>query len=217
MIEIGISPLQMIVIASAPVVSSLMARSDLNPHTKVFSDADFMTALKAIVADAPPMIALDPEFAATARGAALVARVRADPRLCGTEVRALGMEGELLAPVDVSEGTPPMLALDHCGTRRAVRYEMRPDVETRINGALGHLINLSATGAQVLGSIRLRPTETVRLMLLDESTELRLRGIVAWANMEIGVAGASRYRVGIELPDVDAQVMDCYCARNRQP
>lgn len=219
MIEIGEPAPHMVVIGTAPVVSALKSQRDLPAGARVFCEADFLAALEVILAHAPPVIALDPEFAATARGAALVARVKADPRLSHSEIRALRRAGEPPSAAAMDEAPEvsscEMLDLDRCGTRRAVRYRIRPQVETRVNGTVGQLVNLSVTGAQILGSLRVRPTETVRLLLTDDTTELRLRGVVAWASLEIGAGGASRYRVGLDLPDVDKQVLDTYCMRNR--
>jgi hypothetical protein len=212
---------QVVVIASVPMVSTLRAQYQTEPNTRIFSEADFLLALEAILSDAPEIIALDPDFAATARGAALVARVKADPRLRDAEVRALIQNGtydaSLAAPIETQSPAPAAVLqpLDYCGTRRANRYAMKPIVELRINGAPGQLINLSVTGAQVVAQIRMRPTEKVRLALTDATTELRLIGAVAWANLEIGARG-QQYRAGLELCSADEEVMERYCQRNRR-
>jgi hypothetical protein len=213
---------QVVVIASVPMVSTLRAQHQAEPNTRVFSEADFLLALEAILSDVPEIIALDPDFAATARGAALVARVKADPRLRDSEVRALVQNGtydaSLSAPIQPESRAPATVfqPLDYCGTRRAARYAMKGVVEARINGAPGQLINLSVTGAQVVAQIRMRPTEKVRLALTDATTELRLTGAVAWANLEISARGVQQYRAGLELCSADEEVMERYCQRNRQ-
>jgi hypothetical protein len=212
---------QVVVIASIALVSTLRAQYETEPNTRVFSEADFLLALDAILADVPEIIALDPDFAATARGAALVARVKADPRLREAEVRALIQNGtydaSLTSPMETQPGASAAVLqpLDYCGTRRAARYAMKPVVELRINGAPGQLVNLSVTGAQVVAQIRMRPTEKVRLALTDATTELRLIGAVAWANLEIGTRG-QQYRAGLELCAADEEVMERYCQRNRR-
>lgn len=212
---------QVVVIASVAMVSTLRARYRSEPNTRVFSEADFLLALETIISEVPEVIALDPDFAATARGAALVARVKADPRLCEAEIRALIQNGtsdaSLSAPIDAESSVPSTVLepLDYCGTRRAARYPMKPVVEARINGAPGQLINLSTTGAQVVTQIRMRPTEKVRLALTDATTELRLIGAVAWASLEIGGRGVQQYRAGLELCAADEEVMERYCQRNR--
>jgi hypothetical protein len=212
---------QVVVIASVQMVSKLRAQYQGDANTRVFSEADFLLALEVIVSQAPEIIALDADFAATARGAALVARVKADPRLCDAEIRALIQNGtyddSLSSPDEADSPAPSTILqpLDYCGTRRAARYPMKPVVEARINGAPGQLVNLSTTGAQVVTQIRMRPTEKVRLALTDATTELRLVGAVAWASLEIGARGLQQYRAGLELCSADEEVMERYCQRNR--
>jgi hypothetical protein len=212
---------QVVVIASVPMVSIVRAQYQSELNTRVFSEADFLSALDAIISEAPKIIALDPDFAATARGAALVARVKADPRLQDAEIRVLihgTYDASLSAPIEAESSGPSAVfqPLDYCGTRRAARYPMKPVVEARINGAPGQLVNLSTTGAQVVTQIRMRPTERVRLALTDATTELRLVGAVAWASLEIGARGGQQYRAGLELCAADEEVMERYCQRNRR-
>ena len=212
---------QVVVIASAPVVSALRTQLDRQPNARIFSEADFLLALDTIIADVPKVIALDPEFAATARGAALVARVKADPRLSGAEIRALVRndvnEPVLSEPIQAGcEKIPALLPLDRCGTRSAIRFPMREEVEARLNGYPARLVNLSVTGAQLLASIRLRPTEWIRLVLLDEAAQLRLSGVVAWATLEMSTrAAAQRYRFGVEFREGDPEILERYCLRYR--
>lgn len=213
---------QVVVIGSVPVGSALRAQLDAKPNTKIFSEADSLRALETIVADVPQLIALDPQFAATARGAALVARVKADPRLSGSEIRALVSdpegEGLLSAPIGAGDqsATTVLQPLDRCGTRRATRFPMNSDAEARVNGSPARLVNLSVTGAQVLAPLRLRPAEGIRLTLVDESAELRVGGVVAWVTLEIAKGAESqRYRFGVEFRSADPQTLERYCLRYR--
>jgi hypothetical protein len=158
---------QVVVIACAPTVSAWRGQMDAQPNARIFSETDFLAALDAFINDLPNVIALDPMFAATARGAALVARVKADPRLRRTEVRALVGNGLDPRPI-TSTGDPdrnmPILSqpLDSCGTRRAPRYGMQAGVDAKVNGTAGRLVNLSITGSQMVAPIRLRPSEAIR-------------------------------------------------------
>ena len=110
---------QVVVIGSVPPGSALRAQLDAKPNTRIFPEADFLRALETIIADVPQLIAIDPEFAATARGAALVARVKTDPRLSGSEVRAFVTDPEsggfLSAPIAAED------QLSHCHTIRCRR------------------------------------------------------------------------------------------------
>jgi hypothetical protein len=208
-----------VVIASAPMVSAWRAQLDSQPNARIFSETDFLVALDAIIADVPAVIALDPLFAATARGAALVARVKADPRLRGSKVRTLPAEG--LEPSSASPGEPDANAsalepLDKCGTRRATRYLMQADVEAKVNGTSGRLVNLSVTGSQMLAPIRLRPAECIRVTLADDSSDLRLSGTIAWVSLEIGAkSSGQRYRFGVEFSDADQQLLEDFCLRHK--
>jgi hypothetical protein len=106
--------------------------------------------------------------------------------------------------------------LDTCGTRRAPRYEMGPDVDAKVNGTAGRLVNLSVTGSQMLAQIRLRPAEGIRVTLADENSDLRLRGTIAWASLEISArSSAQRYRFGVEFRDADTELLAQFCTRHR--
>ena len=213
---------QVIVIASAPMVSAWRVQlDDQAEHTRIFSETDFLAALEAIITDRPDIIALDPMFAATARGAALVARVKADPQLQGSEIRTLvrdGVDSPMVSPSADSDAVSALQSqpLDTCGTRRAPRYPMGTEVDAKVNGTAGRLVNLSITGSQMLASIRLRPSEGIRVTLADESSDLRLSGTIAWVSLEIAAKSAGqRYRFGVEFRNADAQQIDDFCMRHR--
>jgi hypothetical protein len=213
----------LVVITSAPMVSAWRAQLEAQGNAKIFSEADFLQALEIIISERPDVIALDPMFAATARGAALVARVKADPALCGTEVRTLvrdGVDEPFVYPsTERREGTAAMMSqqLDSYGTRCAPRFEMQPDVEAKVNGTAGRLVNLSTTGSQLLAPLRVRPAEGIRVTLSDDSSDLRLAGVIAWVNLEISARAASqRYRFGVEFRGADPKLLETFCSRNRQ-
>jgi hypothetical protein len=211
---------QVIVIASAPMASAWRVQLDDQPNTRIFSETDFLQALDAIIADRPEVIALDPMFAATARGAALVARVKADPLLQGSEIRTLvrdGVDSPLGVPSANSDpSTLQSQPLDACGTRRAPRYPMGSEVDAKVNGTAGRLVNLSITGSQMLAPIRLRPSEGIRVALSDETADLRLMGTIAWVSLEISAkSNGQRYRFGVEFRNADTQALDQFCMRHR--
>jgi hypothetical protein len=213
---------QLVVIASAPMLSSWREQLRAQPNARIFSETDFLVALDTIITDVPAVIALDPMFAATARGAALVARVKADPRLRAAEVRTLVRDADhadAAVPSAEAETTAPILSsqpLDSCGTRRAPRYVMLGDVDAKVNGISGRLVNLSVTGSQMLAPLRLRPAEGIRLTIADDSSDLKLSGTIAWVNLEIAAReGAQRYRFGVEFREADAEVLEQFCKRHR--
>ena len=212
---------QVIVIASAPMVSAWRVQLDDQPNTRIFSETDFLQALDVIIQERPEIIALDPMFAATARGAALVARVKADPRLHGLEIRTLvpdGVDEPMVVPSAESKAAATLQSqpLDACGTRRAPRYPMGSDVDAKVNGTAGRLVNLSITGSQLLAPIRLRPAEGIRVTLAAESFDLRLSGTIAWVSLEIAAkSNGQRYRFGVEFRNADTQLLDQFCMRHR--
>ena len=212
---------QVIVIASAPMVSAWRVQLDNQANTRIFSETDFLAALDAIINERPDVIALDPMFAATARGAALVARVKADPCLGGSEIRTLvrdGVDSPMQTPAHDADdaSSMPSQPLDTCGTRRAPRYSMASDVDAKINGTGGRLVNLSVTGSQMLAPIRLRPAEGIRVTLTDDSSDLRLMGTIAWISLEIAAkSNGQRYRFGVEFRDANPESLEEFCMRHR--
>jgi hypothetical protein len=211
---------QVIVIASAPMLSTWRRQLNWQPNTQIFCETDFLAAMDAILTERPEVIALDPMFAATARGAALVSRVKADPQLRGSEIRTLIRDGvdEPVNPAAASDVAPalPSQPLDNFGTRRAPRYTMGCEVEAKVNGTPGRLVNLSVTGSQMLAPIRLRPCEGVRVTLMDDNSDMRLSGLVAWASLEISArSSGQRYRFGIEFHDADERALEGFCVRHR--
>jgi hypothetical protein len=213
----------LVVITSAPTVSAWRVQLEARPNAKVFSDADFLLALEIIISERPDVIALDPMFAATARGAALVARVKADPSLRAAEVRTLVPDGFdrpfVPSSAEKREGTEAMMSqqLDSYGTRGAPRFEMQADVDAKVNGTPGRLVNMSITGSQMLAPIRVRPAEGIRVTLSDDSSEVRLAGVIAWVNLEIAAReAAQRYRFGVEFRGADPRLLEKFCLRHKQ-
>jgi len=209
---------QTVVIASEQMLSALRAQFEGQANALVFSEADFVVVLEMIIEDRPAVVALDPLFAATARGAALVSRIKADPRLKECEVRTLAPEmSEQPATTSADgQGTVTLRPLGTCGTRRAQRFEMRAGVEAKINGMAGRLVNLSITGSQLLSPSRGRPAEGIRVTLSDHALDLRLTGTIAWVSLEIAArASAQRYRFGVEFRDADAKLLESFCLKHK--
>jgi hypothetical protein len=211
-----------ILIARPELARALQQRLAGNPSITVFSTHDSLRALERILDVPPKVIGLDPAFATTSRGAALVARVKADPALAGVELRVLYQEddGELpvlqsdcetLTDVDPIRATRP---LDRWGTRQAARVPINSDVTARLNGEPVTLVDLSVAGAQIVSVRRLQPQRPVRVVLLDEGVELPLNGVVAWAVAERGGASVN-YRAGVAFTEPDPHTLESYCRRYR--
>jgi hypothetical protein len=203
--------LSIVIIARAGDTPALRKLLAVDGTVEVFPDSESLRALEAILARPPKMLALDPSFVATGRGASLLAQLKAAPHLATIQVRVLAEEHDhtLAILAHPHMGSEPAvlkgsLPLERCGTRDARRSPMQGPVDASVNGYLSQLIDLSRAGAQLLVSTRLRPTQQVRISLRDGRTKLRCRAIVAWSTAE-------PYRVGVTFvePDMDAILQLC--------
>ncbi len=149
-------------------------------------------------------------------------RLRTDPSLSGIELRVL-IEDETMVPLTLSQAvTSPQDALlqtsrplDRAGTRQAARFSMGRRVVV-VNGEHSHLVDLSVTGAQVHVSIRLNPTQSVRITLFDESTEIRCQGTVAWS-VAVPSGAAIQYRAGVQFINPDSTRLSAFCVQYGRP
>jgi len=209
-----------VIVAAPEHLPALQEQGDFG-DALAFSDADALKALEAIMRDRPKVIALDKLFAATSRGAALIKRIKADPKLRACEIRVVSPEGgadEVTPP----EATPPStvetapVKLDQRGTRRAPRVNVVDGVEVLIDGSPATLVNLSLVGAQVISPTILRPNQRVRMILPDEERPIRCLAGVAWAAFEMPKSGP-RYRAGIEFFDAESGNLDRFIELNKAP
>ena len=206
-----------VIVAAPEYLSALQEQGDF-PNALAFSDADALKALEAITRERPKVIALEKEFAATSRGAALIKRIKADPKLRKCEIRIVSHEGDSEA-VPQPDSTPTESApvkLDQRGTRRAPRAKIVDGVEVLIDGSPATLIDLSVVGAQVVSPTILRPNQRVRMILPDEERPIRCVAGVAWAAFEMPKTGP-RYRAGIEFFDAESGNLDRFIEQNRLP
>jgi hypothetical protein len=211
----------MIALILKPAVAyALQRRFVANGRIAIFSDTDSIAALQTILQRRPDVIAMDPTFAATTRGATLIAEVRSNANTAQADLRVLMIEERdefarlLQEPTRSPEEalTSVSRPLDWCGTRRAPRYPMATDAPAAVNGETSQLVNLSATGVQLISPGRLRPNQTFRLTLQDEDGEARLNAIVMWCALQ-GSAAGPRYRAGAQFVESDHPVVSMYCDR----
>lgn len=213
-----------VLIAAPHHLAALQQHSDL-PNVEAFADADVLKALETIVERRPKVVALERRFSATARGSALINRIKADPALAACEIRLLDADGgkgrgadtavagtgTVATPPAVTVETAPAVRIDRTGTRRAERVAITRSVEILIDGNPATLVNISIVGAQVLSPLLLRPNQRVRMSLVDEARPIRFNGVVAWAAFEMPKEGP-RYRAGVNFydaaPDMVARFID---------
>jgi hypothetical protein len=208
-----------VIVAAPEYLPALQEQGDFG-DALAFTDADALKALEAITRERPKVIALEKQFSATSRGAALIKRIKADPKLRKCEVRIVSHEGgnDEVQPPD---GMPqviesPAVKLDQRGTRRAPRVKIVDGVEVLIDGSPATLIDLSVAGAQVISVTILRPNQRVRMILPDEERPIRCVAGVAWAAFEMPKTGP-RYRAGIEFFDAESGNLDRFMEQNKIP
>ena len=209
-----------VLVAAPECLPALQEQGDFG-DALAFSDADALKALEAITRDRPKVIALEKQFAATSRGAALIKRIKADPKLRKCEIRVVSHEGdseELTQPEAAPQGEADAapVKLDQRGTRRAPRAKIVDGVEVLIDGSPAVLVDLSVVGAQVVSPTILRPNQRVRMILPDEERPIRCVAGVAWAAFEMPKSGP-RYRAGIEFFDAESGNLDRFIDQNRIP
>jgi hypothetical protein len=210
-----------VIIARAEHATGWRKRITPDAGVALFSDCEALRAAETIVAHPPRIIAVDRSFGATARGAALVSRVKSDPQLKQTDLRVLaedevGLPTLLGAPIVPHFDAAVLKAsypLDYCGTRRCPRFKMDGRAEILVNGAAGRLVNMSATGAQMVLGARVRPDEAIRLALVDDKGEVRARGVVAWSSFEPSSSGL-QYRAGLQFVNTALPPIEAFCARH---
>jgi hypothetical protein len=228
-----------LVIAAENLMPALRDRIKVEGEVLTFPDTEPIQALQTIMEQQPVLVVLERLFAATPRGAALVNRIKSDPRLAHTEVRVMSHTGDYTrqvvkptatkapAPAAAAAGSAPHgsgavateeppKALDWHGTRRAPRFRVREGVEVQLDGNPAAVVDLSVVGAQVISPTVLRPNQKVRITLPNEDFLLRFRGAVAWAKFELPKSSkAPQYRAGVEFTDADAAAVDSVISRNR--
>jgi len=210
-----------VLIAAPEHLQALMDSDDFS-GAQAFSDQEALRALEVITRRRPQIIALERTFAATTRGAALINRIKADPKLAACEIRVVAQESGYArttptADAPAGEGAAvavaapaPAAALDQRGTRRAPRVRIVEGVEVAIDGNVATLIDLSVIGAQVVSQTILKPNQRVRMSIGDTSKPVRFGAAVAWASFELAKTGP-RYRAGIEFFDADADALQQFC------
>jgi hypothetical protein len=233
------------VIGAPDLLSALKDRtSGALGDVLTFSDREAVRALEEIIRRRPQTVALERQFAATPRGAALINRIKADPALADCELlvvahdsdytrvlsrarrapsateQAAGLVGTADPIVDASPvalAAPAPAPLDQRGTRRAPRVKIVGDMNVLLDGNPARLVDLSAVGAQVVSQATLRPNQRVRVVLTDDHGALRFNASIAWAAFEIPPAHGPRYRAGVNFVDADGDAVGAFCMRHKQP
>lgn len=190
-------------IASEDILARWTTRVASPTDLLVFADADAQHALDVIHERRPHVVVLEQMFANTSRGEALVKQIRLAPQLAGIEIRTLSAErssslgaGGLATGMVLANLAQPLTQMPG-PIRRARRVRMSEGVRLLVHGAPATLIDLSTIGAQVVSPTILRPSQHVRVVLMDDdAAPLRAAASVAWSTLELS-RDAATYRVGI--------------------
>ena len=178
-----------ILIAAPEHLQALKEREDFS-DAQTFSDSEALRALEVITRKRPQVVALERLFAATTRGAALINRIKADPKLASCEIRIVAHDSEYArvpgarpdsetdgaaGAVAVAAPAPASAPLDQTGTRRSPRFPIVDGVEVMVDGNTATLINLSLVGAQVVSPTILKPNQRLRIALVEGRRRSSLR------------------------------------------
>lgn len=218
-----------VLIAAPEHLQALKERDDFT-DAQVFSDGEALRALEVITRKRPDVVALERSFASTTRGAALINRIKADPKLASCEIRVVAPDsGYSRAPaaagtstdgsavaVAAAPPTAPAPPLDQRGTRRAPRVRIVDGVEVLVDGNTATIIDLSTVGAQIVSPTILKPNQRVRMSITHGHKPLRINAGVAWASFELVKTGP-RYRAGVEFFDAEAERVQKFIDAKKRP
>jgi hypothetical protein len=211
---------RLILIAAPELIPALRERVGDDDEVLTFADSEPLRALEAISAQRPPVIALERLFAASPRGAALIARIKSDPGLDSTEIRILSHDSSYqrvsprrrhLPPPKVHVRPPDRLDR---GTRRAPRFEVNDDAVGSMDGQPVKLVDVSTIGVQLVTVDVVKAKQAVSVTLGAGDGEVTAAGTVVWARLELSRKGPT-YRVGIELVDADAPRIGAFIEAHR--
>jgi len=199
-----------VVIATADVLPAAQQRaSSFGGEIIGFNEAQAIQALETVFKRKPGVVAFERMFAITPRGAALINRIKADPKLAKTEVHVVSHDSDY-SRVSPRQKSAAQKALDQKGTRRAPRFKMAPKTPIAIDSSAGSIIDLSTIGAQIVCTATLRPQQELKIILTDASGNLKFGAKVAWASFEIPPNSGPRYRAGIEFVDAEPAGVEAF-------
>ena len=215
-----------VLIVAEDEVPAVESTPGFETDIRVFADTEAIKALRLITRDRPRLVVLARAFIDSERGASLVNAISTDRTLAGTEIRVLGPTSDYLhsvsrrvqaglAPGTVVPGEP--LPPDYLGTRDARRFRMDDAVKVQLGGTPTTLVELSRTGAHIVGPVALRPNQQVNLSLVDNEQNLKITASVVWVFFEpTGRDSPPIYRAGAKFINADPEIIEAFSVRHRQ-
>jgi hypothetical protein len=181
-----------------------------------FADTEALKALETIIRRKPAVVSLERLFAASPRGAALINRIKADPKLDALEIRVVAHDSDYSRVSPRRRAAAPAERLDQRGTRRALRFKMQPKVLIKADEKWVSLIDLSTVGGHILAGTKFVPGQKITMTLADDGAMVKFNATIVWTSFEIQPGGAPRYRSGVNFEDADGPAVDAYCNRHKQ-
>ena len=221
-------PVSTVLIAAPEHLQTLKEREDFS-GAQTFSDAEALRALEVITRKRPDVVALERVFAATTRGAALINRIKADPKLSSCEIRIVAHDsGYSRVPAGAPAAAPTAppsrsrrrrAGVTHRsiqrGTRRAPRFKIVDGVEVMIDGNAGDARR--PVGCRRAGHL-CRPSSSPTSASACRLPRARSRSASAPASRgprsSLRKTGP-RYRAGIEFFDAEADAVQKFCDAKR--
>jgi hypothetical protein len=97
--------------------------------------------------------------------------------------------------------------------RAAVRVARARFTRLAVDGAAVDVVDLSATGAQVIASSLLVPGRTVQVVVEDRRRAMECRAAIVWGALEAGRAASGlQYRAGLDFRDGDRAFLERLCS-----
>jgi hypothetical protein len=226
MAEIDSEGVPTVLIAAPAHLGALKERSEFK-DALAFADTDALQAFAAIARQRADIVVIDAGFAATSRGSALIARIKADPLLGDCDVRVLTHDD--MPPSETPVASAPAVDLS---SQTAAPDPVRPSdatpftssdatpsamlegAELLVDGITATLIDLSVSGAQVVSTTILKPHQRVRLTL-PGSPPIQVNGEISWAMFEMPATGP-RYRAGVAFFSPDTARLAAFIDANKR-
>ena len=170
-----------ILIAPVEAIPTLRQQPHLH-ESRAFAPTDAALALEQIRRELPTLIAVERMFAATPPGQGFLRQIRSDESLAACQIRTVGV-------------------------RQAPRHRVNAPVS--IDGTPATLFDISVTGANVVGTLPIRPSQ--RLHLSMQAGGPLLTAMTVWVQYELPAEGA-QYRAGVEFTASAAAAVADYVA-----
>jgi hypothetical protein len=210
------TPACSVVIGPPDRLTSIKERTTVDSvEVLAFADTEAIKALETIIKRRPQVVAVERLFAASPRGAALINRIKADPKLDQSEIRVVAHDSDYSRVSPRRPAPAPAQPLDQRGTRRAQRFKMAGEVKAQVDGANVTVVDLSVVGAMILSQAKLKPDQKIAMVLPDDVETVTFNATIVWTSFEIPPGGGPRYRAGVNFEDADAGLVDAFCSRHK--